>query len=162
MTDKPSIAVLPFENMSGDPEQEYFADGMTEEIITALSRIDSIFVIARNSSFTFKGRSVDVRDVARELGVLYVLEGSVRRGGSKVRITGQLIDAESGAHLWADRFDGDLENIFDLQDSIAESVVGVVEPTLREAEIARSQRKGPKNLDAYDFLLRSMPNVFAF
>jgi adenylate cyclase len=151
VTDKPSIAVLPFENMSGDPEQEYFADGMTEEIITALSRIDSIFVIARNSSFTFKGRSVDVRDVARELGVLYVLEGSVRRGGSKVRITGQLIDAESGAHLWADRFDGDLENIFDLQDSIAESVVGVVEPTLREAEIARSQRKGPKI---------SMPMIF--
>ncbi len=162
VTDKPSIAVLPFENMSGDPEQEYFADGMTEEIITALSRIDSIFVIARNSSFTFKGRSVDVRDVARELGVRYVLEGSVRRGGGKVRITGQLIDAENGAHLWADRFDGDLENIFDLQDSIAESVVGVVEPTLREAEIARSQRKGPKNLDAYDFLLRSMPNLFAF
>ena len=126
VTDKPSIAVLPFENMSGDPEQEYFADGLTEEIITALSRIDSIFVIARNSSFTFKGRSVDVRDVARELGVRYVLEGSVRRGGNKVRITGQLIDAESGAHLWADKFDGELENIFDLQDSIAESVVGVV------------------------------------
>ena len=162
VTDKPSIAVLPFENMSDDPEQEYFADGMTEEIITALSRIDSIFVIARNSSFTFKGRSVDVRDVARELGVRYLLEGSVRRASGKVRITGQLIDAESGAHLWADRFDGDLENIFDLQDKVAESVVGVVEPTLREAEIARSQRKGPKNLDAYDLLLRSMPNAFAF
>ena len=162
VTDKPSIAVLPFENMSDDPEQEYFADGMTEEIITALSRIDSIFVIARNSSFTFKGRSVDVRDVARELGVRYVLEGSVRRASGKVRITGQLIDAESGAHLWADRFDGDLENIFDLQDKIAESVVGVVEPTLREAEIARSQRTGPTNLDAYDLLLRSMPNAFAF
>ena len=161
LPDKPSIAVLPFDNLSRDPEQEYFADGMTEEIITALSRIDSIFVIARNSSFTFKGRSVDVRDVARELGVRYVLEGSVRRAENKVRITSQLIDAESATHLWADRFDGDLENIFDLQDRIAESVVGIVEPTLREAEIVRSQRKGPKNLDAYDFLLRSMPNAFA-
>ena len=161
LPDKPSIAVLPFENMSGDPEQEYFADGMAEDIITALSRIDMLFVIARNSSFTYKGRAVDIRQVARELGVRYVLEGSVRKAGNRVRITGQLIEAESGAHLWADRFDGALEDIFDLQDQIAESVVGVIEPTLRSAEIERAKRKRPENLDAYDFQLRAMPHVFA-
>ena len=145
LPDKPSIAVLPFNNMSGDPEQEYFSDGMTEEIITALSRIDMLFVIARNSSFTYKGRAVDIRQVARELGVRYVLEGSVRRASNRVRITGQLIEAASGAHLWADKFDGALEDIFDLQDQIAESVVGVIEPTLRTAEIERSKRKRPES-----------------
>ena len=130
LPDKPSIAVLPFQNMSGDPEQEYFADGMVEEIITALSRIRWLFVIARNSSFIYKGRSVDVRQVGRELGVRYVLEGSVRRAGNRVRITGQLIDATSDAHLWADRFDGSLEDVFELQEKVAISVAGVIEPTL--------------------------------
>jgi adenylate cyclase len=162
LPDKPSIAVLPFENMSGDPEQEYFADGMAEDIITALSRIDMLFVIARNSSFTYKGRAVDIRQVARELGVRYVLEGSVRRAGNRVRITGQLIEADSGAHLWADKFDGELEEIFDLQDRIAESVVGVLEPTLRSAEIERARRKRPENLDAYDLYLQAIPMVFSF
>jgi TolB-like protein len=161
LPDKPSIAVLPFANMSDDPEQDYFADGMAEDIITALSRIDMLFVIARNSSFTYKGRAVDIRQVARELGVRYVLEGSVRKAGNRVRITGQLIEAESGSHLWADKFDGALEDIFDLQDQIAENVVGVLEPTLRIAEIERSRRKRPENLDAYDFYLRAMPLVFA-
>ncbi len=159
---RPAVAVLPFENMSGDPEQEYFADGMAEEIITALSRIDMLFVIARNSSFTYKGRAVDIRQIARELGVRYVLEGSVRRASNRVRITGQLIEAASGAHLWADKFDGALEDIFDLQDQIAESVVGVIEPTLRTAEIERSKRKRPESLDAYDLYLRALPLVFAF
>jgi adenylate cyclase len=162
LPDKPSIAVLPFENMSGDPEQEYFADGMAEDIITALSRIDMLFVIARNSSFTYKGRAVDIRQVARELGVRYVLEGSVRRAGDRVRITGQLLEAESGSHLWADKFDGALEDIFELQDQIAESVVGILEPTLRTAEIERSRRKRPENLDAYDLYLQATPMVFSF
>src|SRR5207249_11515360 len=130
LPDKPSIAVLPFANMSGDPEQEYFADGMVEEIITALSRIQWLFVIARNSSFTYKGQSVDVKQVARELGVRYVLEGSVRKASGRVRITGQLIDASSDSHLWADHFDGSLEDVFDLQDRVALSVAGVIEPTL--------------------------------
>src|SRR5467141_1188684 len=138
LPDKPSIAVLPFANMSGDPEQEYFADGMVEEIITALSRIRWLFVIARNSSFTYKGQSVDVKKVGRELGVRYVLEGSVRKGGNRVRITTQLIDALSGTHLWADRFDGSLEDVFDLQDKVASSVAGVIEPALQAAKIARS------------------------
>ena len=133
LPDKPSIAVLPFANMSGDPEQEYFVDGMVEEIITALSRIRWLFVIARNSSFTYKGRAVDVKQVGRELGVRYVLEGSVRKAGNRVRITGQLIDAETGAHLWADRFDGSLEDVFELQDKVAISVAGVIEPTLRQS-----------------------------
>src|SRR5262249_55661407 len=136
--DKPSIAVLPFQNMSGDPEQEYFVDGMVEEIITALSRIRWLFVIARNSSFTYKGQTVDVKQVGRELGVRYALEGSVRKAGGRVRITAQLIDAQSGAHLWADRFDGSLEDVFELQDQIAISVAGVIEPTLRQAEIERA------------------------
>ncbi len=128
--------MLPFQNMSGDPEQEYFADGMVEEIITALSRIRWLFVIARNSSFTYKGQAVDVKQVGRELGVRYVLEGSVRKGGNRVRITAQLIDAATGAHLWADRFDGSLEDIFELQDKVAVSVAGVIEPALQAAEIA--------------------------
>src|SRR5262249_15144201 len=135
LPDKPSIAVLPFANMSGDPEQDYFADGMVEEIITALSRIRWLFVIARNSSFTYRGQSVDVKQVGRELGVRYVLEGSVRRAGGRVRITAQLIDALTGTHLWADRFDGSLEDVFDLQDKVASSVAGVIEPTLRQSEI---------------------------
>jgi len=133
LPDKPSIAVLPFQNMSGDPEQEYFADGMVEEIITALSRIRWLFVLARNSSFTYKGRAVDVKQVGRELGVRYVLEGSVRKAGNRVRITGQLIDAATGAHLWADRFDGSLEDVFELQDKVASSVAGVIEPALQAA-----------------------------
>src|SRR5262249_24076837 len=143
LPDKPSIAVLPFANMSGDPEQEYFADGMVEEIITTLSRIRWLFVIARNSSFTYKGRAVDVKQVGRELGVRYVLEGSVRKGGNRVRITAPLIDAPSGAHLWADRFDGELEDVFALQDKVSISVAGVIEPTLRQAEIERARRKRP-------------------
>ncbi len=160
LPDKPSIAVLPFANMSGDPEQEYFADGMVEEIITALSRIRWLFVIARNSSFIYKGQRVDVKQVGRELGVRYVLEGSVRRGGNRVRITAQLIDALSGAHLWADRFEGELQDVFELQDSVAISVAGVIEPTLRQAEIERARRKRPDSLDAYDLYLRALPSVF--
>ena len=155
LPDKPSIAVLPFQNMSGDPEQEYFTDGMVEEIITALSRIRWLFVIARNSTFSYKGQSVDVRQVGRELGVRYVLEGSVRKGGDRVRITGQLIEAESGAHLWADRFDGSLEDIFDLQDKVASSVAGVIEPALQAAENARSSGRPTADLTAYDLYLRA-------
>src|SRR5256884_8921744 len=138
LPDKPSIAVLPFQNMSGDPGQEYFVDGMVEEVITALSRIRWLFVIARNSSFTYKGRAVDVKQVGRELGVRYVLEGSVRKAGNRVRITAQLIDAANGAHLWADRFDDALENIFDLQDQVTASVVGAITPKLEQAEIERA------------------------
>ena len=141
LPDKPSIAVLPFQNMSGDPEQEYFADGMVEDITTGLSRLRWLFVIARNSSFTYKGRAIDVKQVGRELGVRYVLEGSVRKVGSRVRITGQLIDASTGTHLWADRFDGDLENIFDLQDQVTASVVGTIAPKLEQAEMERAKRK---------------------
>ena len=155
LPDKPSIAVLPFENMSGDPEQEYFADGMVEEIITALSRFKSFFVIARNSSFTFKGCAVDIKEVGRRLGVRYVLEGSVRKASGKVRITAQLINATSGIHLWSDRFEGDLENIFELQDQVASSVVGAIDPKLLEAEMARVKRKAPANYDAYDCFLRA-------
>jgi TolB-like protein/class 3 adenylate cyclase len=155
LPDKPSIAVLPFANMSGDPEQEYFADGMVEEIITALSRIRWLFVIARNSSFTYKGRSVDVTQVGRELGVRYVLEGSVRKAGGRVRITAQLVDATSGAHLWADRFDGSLEDVFDLQDKVAVSVAGVIEPALQTAETARSAGRPTDDLTAYDLYLRA-------
>jgi len=147
LPDKPSIAVLPFANMSGDPEQEYFADGMVEEIITALSRIRWLFVIARNSSFTYKGQAVDVKQVGRELGVLYVLEGSVRKVGQRVRITGQLIDARRGSHLWADRFDGSLEDVFDLQDKVASHVAGVIEPALRAAEIRRSTERPTQRFD---------------
>ena len=156
LPDKPSIAVLPFQNMSGDAEQEYFADGMVEEIITALSRFHGLFVIARNSSFAYKGRAVDVKQVGRELGVRYVLEGSVRKAGNKVRITGQLIDAGTGAHLWAERFDGGLEDIFDLQDQVTSSVVGAIAPKLEQAEIERAKRKPTESLDAYDYFLRGM------
>ena len=157
LPDKPSIAVLPFANLSGDPEQEYFADGMVEEIVTALSRIRWLFVIARNSSFAYKGRAGDVKQVGRDLGVRYVLEGSVRKGGGRVRITAQLVDALSGAHLWADRFEGSLEDVFDLQDEVAISVAGVIEPALRQAEIERARRKRPDSLDAYDLYLRALP-----
>jgi TolB-like protein/class 3 adenylate cyclase len=154
--DRPSIAVLPFSNISGDPEQEYFADGMVEEIITALSRIRGLFVIARNSSFTYKGRAVDVKQVGRELGVRYVLEGSIRKGGNRMRITGQLIDAETGMHLWADNFDGAIDDIFALQDQVAESIVGVLTPNLERAEIDRVRRKPTANMDAYDCYLRAV------
>jgi TolB-like protein/class 3 adenylate cyclase/Tfp pilus assembly protein PilF len=156
LPDKPSIAVLPFQNMSGDPEQEYFADGMVEDIITALSHFKSLFVIARNSSFTYKGKAVDVKQVGRELGVRYVLEGSVRKAGSRVRITGQLIEAATGGHLWADKFDGALEDVFGLQDQITTSVVGVIAPTLQQAEIERTSQKPTGRLDSYDLYLRGM------
>jgi TolB-like protein/class 3 adenylate cyclase len=158
LPDKPSIAVLPFANMSGDPEQEYFADGMVEEIITALSRIRWLFVIARNSSFTYKGQNVDVKQVGRDFGVRYVLEGSVRKGGGRVRITAQLIEAETGTHLWADRFDGSLEDVFDLQDKVAISVAGVIEPTLQTAEAQRSANRPTSDLTAYDLYLRALPH----
>jgi adenylate cyclase len=161
LPDKPSIAVLPFANMSGDPDQEYFADGMVEEIITALSRIRWLFVIARNSSFSYKGQSPDVRQVGRELGVRYVLEGSVRKGGNRVRITGQLIDALTGTHLWADRFDGLIEDIFELQDKVASSVAGVIEPALQAAETARSVSRPTNDLTAYDLYLRAYAMVWS-
>jgi TolB-like protein len=156
LPDKPSIAVLPFKNMSGDPEQEYFVDGLVEDVITALSHFKSLFVIARNSSFAYKGRSPDIRQVGRELGVRYVLEGSVRKAAGKVRITGQLIDSESGAHIWADRFDGALENIFELQDQVTTKVVGAIAPKLNQAEIERAKRKPVQNLDSYDCFLRAL------
>jgi adenylate cyclase len=161
LPDKPSIAVLPFANMSGDPEQEYFVDGMVEEIITALSRIRWLFVIARNSTFTYKGQAVDVKQVGRELGVRYVLEGSVRKGGNRVRITGQLIDAATGTHLWADRFDGLIEDVFELQDKVASSVAGVIEPALQAAETARSAGRPTDDLTAYDLYLRAYAMVFS-
>jgi TolB-like protein len=159
LPDRPSIAVLPFANMSGDPEQDYFANGIAEEIITALSRMRLLFVIARNSSFTYKGRDVDVRQVGRELGVRYVLEGSVRKGANRLRITGQLVEAASGVHLWADRFEGELEDIFDLQDRVTASVLGAIAPRIGQAEIERAKRKPTDNLDAYDYFLRGMANV---
>jgi TolB-like protein/class 3 adenylate cyclase len=157
--DKSSIAVLPFQNMSSDPEQEYFADGVVEEIITALSKFKALFVIARNSSFTYKGRAVDVKQVGRELGVRYVLEGSVRKAGNRVRIASQLIDAETGAHLWADGFDGALEDVFDLQDRVTVSVVGAIAPTVILAEIRRAERKPTDNLHAHDHYLRGLASV---
>jgi TolB-like protein/Flp pilus assembly protein TadD len=162
LPDRPSIAVLPFANMSGDPEQDYFADGMAEEIITALSHCSGLFVIARNSSFTYKGKAVDVRQVGRELGVRYVLEGSVRRGGDRLRFTGQLIDAITGGHIWADRFEGNLGNVFDLQDRFTESIVAAIEPKLQLAEIARLRHKPVSNLDAYDLLLRAQQCEYEF
>jgi adenylate cyclase len=161
LPDKPSIAVLPFANMSGDPEQEYFADGMVEEIITALSRIRWLFVIARNSTFTYKDQAIDVKRVGRELGVRYVLEGSVRKAGGRVRITGQLIDALAGTHLWADRFDGSLEDVFELQDKVAISVAGVIEPALQAAETARSAGRPTADLTAYDLYLRAYAMVWS-
>ena len=156
LPDKPSIAVLPFENMSGDPEQEYFADGMVEEITTALSRFKWLFVIARNSSFTFKNKAVDIKEAGRKLGVRYVLEGSVRKASGKVRITGQLIDAVTGAHIWADRFERDLTDIFALQDDVTVAVVSAIEPKLLQTEIAEAARRRPENLTAYDLYLRAM------
>ncbi len=160
LPDKPSIAVLPFQNMSGDPEQEYFADGIVDEIITALSRFRSLFVIARNSTFTYKGRPVDVKQVGRELGVRYVLEGGVRIAANRVRIIGQLIDTTTGAHIWADRFEGGREDIFDLQDQVTASVVGAIAPRMERAEIERAQRKPTESLDAYDHYLRGMANLY--
>src|SRR5882724_1072482 len=160
LPDKPSIAVLPFQNMSGDPEQEYFADGMVEEITTALSRFHWLFVIARNSSFTFKGKAVDIKEVGRRLGVRYVLEGSVRKASGKVRIAGQLIDAVTGAHIWADRFERDLTDVFALQDEATLAVVSAIEPKLFQTEIAMATRRRPENLTAYDFYLRAMPQFY--
>jgi adenylate cyclase len=160
LPDKPSIAVLPFDNMSGDPEQEYFADGVVEALTAALSRIRAFFVIARNSAFAYKGRSVNVRDIGHELGVAYVLEGSVQRAGGRLRITVQLIETEAGAHIWAERYDGSLDDIFDLQDRITEQVAGALQPSIRLAEIERSRRKRPQDLGAYDYAMRAMRHVW--
>ena len=162
LPDKPSIAVLPFQNMSGDPSQEYFADGMVEDIITALSRIKWLFVIARTSSFAYKDEAVDIKRIGRELGVRYVLEGSVRKAGQQVRITAQLIDALNGAHLWAERFDGSLEDVFELQDKVALSVAGVIEPTLIAAEIRRSAARPTSDLTAYDLYLRALSHGYTW
>jgi TolB-like protein len=162
LPDKPSLAVLPFQNMTGDAQQEYFVDGMVEEITTAISRLPWLFVIARNSSFTYKGKAIDVKQVARELGVRYVLEGSVRKAGNRVRITGQLIDTATGAHIWAERFDGALDDIFDLQDRVASSVVGGIEPRLRLSEIERAARKPTASRDAYDLYLRALAQSYRF
>jgi TolB-like protein len=159
LPEKPSVAVLPFSNLSGDPEQEYFADGMVDDIITGLARINWLFVIARNSTFTYKGRAVDVKQVGRELGVRYVLEGSVRKAGDSVRVTGQMIDASTGAHIWAGRYDRSSDDIFALQDEIALSAVGAIAPSVRKAEIERVRRKRPDSLDAYDLVLRAQPDV---
>src|SRR5262252_8267061 len=162
LADKPSLAVLPFQNMTGDAEQDYFVDGIVEEITTAISRLPWLFVIARNSSFTYKGRAVDVKQVARELGVRYVLEGSVRKAANRVRITGQLIDTASGAHIWADRFEGSIDDIFELQDQVASGVAGAIEPKLRQSEIARANRKPTGNLTAYDLYLRALAQAYLF
>ena len=162
LPDKPSIAVLPFQNMSGDAEQEHFADGMVEDIITGLSRSKALLVIARNSTFTYKGKAVDIKQVGRELGVRYVLEGSVRKSGNRVRITGQLIDAANGTHLWADRFDGLLDDVFDLQDRVTSSVIGAISPQLERAEIERAQRKPTESLRAYDYYLRALAASYRF
>ena len=159
LPDRPSVAVLPFQNLSGDPDQEYFADGVVEDIIAALSRMRWLFVIARNSSFTYKGRAVDMKQAGRELGVRYVLEGSLRKAGNRVRITGQLIEAETGRHVWAERYDRSLDDIFALQDEITLNVVGAIEPSLRQAEIERVKRERPDNLGAYDLLLRALPDI---
>ena len=160
LPDRPSVAVLPFQNLSGDPEQEYFADGVVEDIIAALSRMRWLFVIARNSSFTYKGRAVDMKQVGRELGVRYVLEGSLRKAGNRVRITGQLIDATTGASLWAGRFESTLNDIFDLQDQMTSSVVAALMPRLEQAEIERAKRKPTESLDAYDYYLRGMARFY--
>jgi adenylate cyclase len=160
LPDKPSIAILPFTNLSSDPEQEYFADGMVEEIITALSRFKWLFVIARNSSFTCKGKAVDIKEVGRRLGVRYVLEGSVRKASGKVRITGQLIDAVTGVHIWADRFERDLTDIFALQDEVTVAVVSAIQPKLLQTEIGMATRRRPENLTAYDFYLRAMQQFY--
>jgi adenylate cyclase len=161
LLDRPSVAVLPFTNISKDPEQEYFADGIVEDIIAALSRFKSFFVIARNSTFAYKGRSLSVQQIGRELGVRYVIEGSVRRSGRRVRITAQLVDAMTGVHLWAEHYDGVVEDVFDLQDQITASVVGAIQPSIRAAEIERARRKRPENLDAYDLVMRALPCVWS-
>ena len=161
LREKPSIAVLPFENMSGDSEQDYFADGIADDIVTGLSRIGWLFVIARNSSFIYRGNAVDVRQIGRDLGVRYVLEGSVRKAGARLRITAQLVEAETGAHLWADKLDGELKDVFDFQDQITDRVVGVVEPSVRRLEIERSRRKRPESLGAYDLFLQALPHMQA-
>ena len=160
LPDKPSIAVLPFQNLSEDPDQEYFADGMVEDIITGLSRSKLLFVISRNSSFTYKGKAVDIKQVSRELGVRYVLEGSVRKAGKRIRVTGQLIDASTDAHIWADKFDSDLEDIFDLQDRLTSSVIGAISPQLERAEIERARRKPTESLQAYDYYLLSKFSIY--
>jgi len=162
LPDKPSLAVLPFQNMTGDVEQEYFVDGMVEEITTAIARLPWLFVIARNSAFTYKGKAIDVKQVAQELGVRYVLEGSVRKAGNRVRITGQLIDTTTGAHIWADRFDGALDDIFELQDQVASNVAGAIEPKLRQSEIERASRKPTANLTAYDLYLRALAQSYRY
>jgi TolB-like protein len=154
--DRPSIAVLPFDNLSGDPEQEYFADGMTEDIITSLSRFRSLSVTARNSTFSYKGKSPDVREIARDLGVRYVLEGSVRRGGERVRITGQLVDASTGNHLWAERYDRELEDIFAVQDEVTEAIVAAIAPEIDDVERERAQRSPPESLDAWGLYQRGL------
>src|SRR5947199_4181715 len=161
LPDRPSIAVLPFANMSGDPEKDYFVDGMVEDIITGLSRIKWLFVIARNSSFAYKGQSPDIRQVGRELGVRYVLEGSMRKSAARVRITGQLVEAETGRHIWAERYDRAMDDVFALQDEMTMNVVATIEPSLRQAEVERVKRKRPENLDAYDLVLRATPLVVA-
>ena len=153
--------MLPFNNMSGDPEQEYFADGLVEDLITSLSKFPGLFVIARNSTFAYKGQSVDIRKVARELGVRYVLEGSVRKAANRLRITGQLVEGTDATHVWADKFEGAVEDIFDLQDRLTESIVGAIEPSVRRAEIERARRKRPDRLDAYDLYLRALPHAYA-
>ena len=160
LPDKPSIAVLPFQNMSGDPEQEYFVDGLAEDIITALSRFKSLFVIARNSSFAYKGKSPDIRHVGRDLGVRYVLEGSVRKAGNRLRITAQLIDAANAAHTWAERFDGALKDVFELQDEVTQKVVGAIAPRVEQAEIARALRRSSDSTDAYDCYLRGLAHLY--
>jgi TolB-like protein/Tfp pilus assembly protein PilF len=162
LPDKPSIAVLPFTNMSGDSEQEWFADGIVEDIITALSRVKWFFVIARNSTFTYKDRAVDVEQVGRDLGVRYVLKGSIRRSGDRVRITAQLIDSDTGHHVWADRYDGALADIFDLQDQITQNVVGAIEPQVLAAERYRVERTPPTSLHAWDHVMRAMPHLWAW
>jgi len=162
LPDKPSIAILPFTNLSSDPEQEYFADGVVEDIITGLSRSKTLFVIARNSSFTYKGKAVDIKQVGRELGVRYVLEGSVRKSGHRVRITGQLVDAATGNHIWADRYDSTLEDIFDLQDRVTTSVIGAISPQLERAEIERAKRKPTESLQAYDYYLRALASFYRY
>jgi len=158
---KPSIAVLPFTNMSGDPEQEYFADGLVEDLTTNLSKISGLFVIARNSTFVYKGKAVDIRQIAKELGVRYVLEGSVRRDANRLRITGQLIEGTDATHVWAEKFEGAVEDIFDLQDRLTESIIGAIEPSMRRAEIERARHKRPDRLDAYDLYLRALPHAYA-
>ena len=161
LPDKPSIAVLPFDNLSAEPDQDYLADGIVEAITAALSRIRSFFVIARNSAFTYKGRATNVRDIGSELGVAYLLEGSVQKAGNRLRITVQLIETEGGAHVWSSRYDGTLDDIFDLQDRITEQVAGALQPSIRIAEIERSRRKRPQDLGAYDYTMRAMPHVWA-